>query len=604
MGASKSLMAFIFCCMIFIGSPFLSGSWNKSSSNAVISWDTFGYWFYLPSFFYDDLSRLRNYDRIQDTYHPASDTKDTAYVYPATGRYVMNYSCGQAIVDLPAFAIGHLWARAGGYPTDGFSFPYQISLAFWCVILSCFAIWVLRQLLLRYFVDNIVAYTLIILCLGTNYLNYVVFCPMTHAFLFAIYASILYLTDSFYADKVVSLWRVIFIGLLSGLITIIRPTEIICVLIPILWGVGKSTDFSKRIQFLFANKMVVPAYILSTLTAALPQLLYWKRETGHWLFFSYHGDDKTFSFLSPHVLEVLFSYKKGWFMYTPVMILAMLGFYQLYRYYRPLFWSIAIFTVVNIYLISAWDCWWYGGSFTMRPMIQSYPLLMFPLAAFLSDLLRRKVLRYIIAIFLVCCIGLNLFMTYQANFCLGIIDGDNTTKAYYWRIFGKTSISPNDRKSLDTDEEMPEGLVSSLHEVYHLDTAQIQTDTMINYAGRKAFMIDGNKPWTQKFVISSDTTIHKGWYRVYADIIYPSKEWNVWAQTQFNIGFYSRETVQKLKLIRIQRITDRGYWQTVYIDIHVPHTGVYDSFAADFWNTSSPKPIYITNIRAAFTPLE
>ena len=100
-------------------------------------------------------------------------------------------------------------------------------------------------------------------------------------------------------------------------------------------------------------------------------------------------------------------------MYTPVMVLSIIGFYQLYKNYRQLFWTLALFTALNIYLVSAWDIWWYGGSFSMRALIQSYPLLMFPMGAFLNDVLRRRYLKYPILAFLIFCTWLNLIMTYQ-----------------------------------------------------------------------------------------------------------------------------------------------------------------------------------------------
>ena len=154
---------------------------------------------------------------------------------------------------------------------------------------------------------------------------------MPHAYLFALYALILYLTDNFYrADRRRELYAAA-IGILSGLAVITRPTEIICVLIPLLWGVKGMDSLKERFVFFLNNRRFAVIYILAAFIAAFPQLLYWKIYAGHWLFFSYHGEDKTFNFIKPHLFNVLISYRKGWLMYTPVMILSLLGFYQLYR---------------------------------------------------------------------------------------------------------------------------------------------------------------------------------------------------------------------------------------------------------------------------------
>ncbi len=605
MKARLSALVLIFCCVTFSVAPLLTKRWNNSGSNTVISWDIYGYWLYLPSFFYDDLGKLNNYDYIHNTYHPGSDTKDQAFVQPETGLYVMNYPCGMAIIELPAFAAGHVSAKALGYKTDGFTKPYQIALTWWCVIVACFGIWMLRRLLLRYFDDWLVALVLGIVCLATNYLNFVAFSPMTHAFLFTIYACIIYLTDLYWADTRKTGY-IIAIGLLSGLATITRPTEIICALIPLLWGVRDMRTLQERIRFLLGNVRVPVLFVLAAFVAALPQLLYWHHYAGHWLFFSYHGDDKTFSFRHPHVINVLFSYKKGWFMYTPVMILSMLGFYQLYRSYRQLFWAAASFTVLNIYLISAWDCWWYGGSFSMRPMIDSYPLLMFPMAAFLDDTLRRRWWRYMVVAFLAFCLWLNILMTYQSNgsFKYGMMDGDNTSRAYYWRIFGKTNTTLKDKKLLDTDEELPERLESSMKEIYKVDLTKEHLDSLAEVSGALSIVLDSERQWSGKYKVPVDNTIRKGWYRVYATAYYPDKEWNMWDNTQLCFGFYKGDQQVKEKIIRIQRITDQGWPQEVYVDLKVPHNKDYDALIVHLWQANSQKPIYISNIKVAYTPEE
>ena len=602
----KSLLIFIVCTVFLFYSPFLTKRWNNTGAGAVICWDTYGYYLYLPSFFYDDLGKLNNYDYIHNTYHPGSDAKDQAYIQPGTGKYVMNYSCGQAIIELPAFAIGHIWSKAGGYKSDGFTLPYQVAITFWCVLIACFGLWIMRKLLLRYFDDWLVAVVLAVLCLATNYYNFVSFSVMTHAYLFTVYAGILWLTDSFYRGGRKRILHVISIGLLSGLATIVRPTEIICVLIPLLWGISDKDSLRNRIHFFWGNKKYALAYCAAAFIVALPQLLYWKVYAGHWLFFSYHGDDKTFSFLQPHIINVLFSYQKGWFTYTPVMVLSILGFYHLNKKYKPLYWCIASFTILNIYLVSAWDIWWYGGSFSMRALIQSYALLMFPLAAFLEDMLIRKYWRYLTIAFLLFCTWLNMLMTYQANgsFKYGIMEGEGTTGAYYWRIFGKTDVSLKDKKLMDDNEEVPERLESGLKEVYHTDIEDIPSaDSGIALSGKKSLKLNGAKQFTDSLYIPVSNNIHKGWYRVSAKAFFPEKEWNVWGQTQFNVGFYKADKTVKQKMIRIQRITEQGSWNEVYVDIKVPH-GDYDKLGIYFWNANSSKAIYIDDIKVLYTPDE
>ena len=80
-----------------------------------------------------------------------------------------------------------------------------------------------------------VAWTLVLLCFGTNYLNYsAIDGAMTHNNVFTIYALLLLTTHRFYVRATWS--RALLIGACIGLMALTRPTEIIAALIPVLWG--------------------------------------------------------------------------------------------------------------------------------------------------------------------------------------------------------------------------------------------------------------------------------------------------------------------------------------------------------------------------------
>ena len=121
----------------------------------------------------------------------------------------------------------------------------------------------------------------------------------------------------------------------------------------------------------------------------VPQFLYWKEISGKWLLFSY-GNDERFFWTQPEILKVLAGFRKGWLIYTPVMIFGMAGLFMLRKKVRE--WSIALplTIILSVYIISSWWCWWYGGGFGMRPMIDFYGIMAFGLAAFITSLKGRK----------------------------------------------------------------------------------------------------------------------------------------------------------------------------------------------------------------------
>jgi hypothetical protein len=120
----------------------------------------------------------------------------------------------------------------------------------------------------------------------------------------------------------------------------------------------------------------------------LPQLFYWKSVTGEWLYYSY-GNERFF-FNDPKILLVLFSFKKGWLIYTPTMLFAIIGIGMLWKINKKYFYPVLLFFIINLYIVSSWWCWWYGGGLGMRSLVESYAILAIPLAAFLTWLAKQK----------------------------------------------------------------------------------------------------------------------------------------------------------------------------------------------------------------------
>jgi hypothetical protein len=151
------------------------------------------------------------------------------------------------------------------------------------------------------------------------------------------------------------------------------------------------------------------------------------------------------------MVNILVSYRKGWFIYTPMMLFIIPGFYLLWKKDRSLFQPVFIFLAVNLLLVSSWTGWWYSGSFGMRALMESYVLASIPLAALVAWLGRCKTpLRIITGAVMIFFILLNLFQTWQyMNF---ILDPSRITKAFYWRTFGKTHSSPRDALYLLPEE--------------------------------------------------------------------------------------------------------------------------------------------------------
>jgi hypothetical protein len=232
------------------------------------------------------------------------------------------------------------------------------------------------------------------------------------------------------------------LGLFLGWSLITRPVDFAIVLIPLLWFLNIEKP-RNRLQFLVKNKKHILACITSCLAVATIQLLYWRFTTGHLIHFSY--EEEGFNFGKPEIINGLFSFKKGWFIYTPIAFLAFFGLIPLFKYQKQFFLPVITFYIAFIYIVFSWWMWYYGWSFGSRPMIETYAVLSLPLAALLNWIAQQNVVWKSFFLIVFCFfIWLNIYQTIQFN--LGTLHGDNMTQQFYWRIWNKLHPSPEDWK--------------------------------------------------------------------------------------------------------------------------------------------------------------
>ncbi|NQX91128.1 MAG: hypothetical protein HRT74_03150 [Flavobacteriales bacterium] len=241
------------------------------------------------------------------------------------------------------------------------------------------------------------------------------------------------------------------ISLLIGLGTLIRPTAIVAVLIPLLWGVGTKNSLAYQL-FKHSWKGILRGFLPAFLIISL-QLIYWKVVTNKWLFYSYNNAGEGLDLLSPYIFNVLFSYRKGWLLYTPLMIFAICGLAPFLRSKKPYKWSVFTVLIIQFYLAASWTNWWYAESFSQRSLIELYALWLIPLGMMLQIIWKSRLLRPVVSLLLIGIVCLNLFQSWQtASF---ILHPSRTTKGYYWEVFGQTKIPEGAQRHLLFDRAVP-----------------------------------------------------------------------------------------------------------------------------------------------------
>jgi hypothetical protein len=427
------------------------GYYSNNSTNGynATSWDALGYYIYLPGLIiYDDVKDLDWFHEIDATYNVSGGQFYQA-VQLENGDHVFKYLGGVAILELPFFLIGHAVALATDYPADGFSAPYQYAIIWGAVLWFLFGLWILKWVLRRYFTDGITALTLLLVVGASNLIQYVsVDGAMSHSFIFPLYALLLYFTIKWHDQPKRSYF--FFIGLIIGLATISRPTELIMIFIPLLWGMNHDARFGEKWKVIMSNKIHLVYGALGGFLGLLPQLLYWKHAAGTWVF---DVGSKWF-FLNPW-WRVLFGFEKGWFIYTPIAIFFVIGLFLMKG--KPFRKAVLTFCLLNIWIIISWSDWRYGASYSTRALTQSYPIFALALAAILE---RVSVAKWRLPVLLVgsYLVVVNLFQIWQYNAL--ILHYNDMNFNYYKAIYLDPSPSPLDYSLLDTDEVMPKNSLS------------------------------------------------------------------------------------------------------------------------------------------------
>jgi hypothetical protein len=412
-----------FIILVLVVNVFINHRWTRGG---LISGDTFSYYTYLPSFFIRHDVTLGFLDTDKET-----PFNNLWFSTSDLGIRFTKMSIGWALMNLPFFLLAHAGAILFNFNADGFSMPYGFAICMTTLFYVSAALVLLRKLLLKYFSEIAASLTLLAIVFATNLYHYTVFEPaMTHPLSFFLFAAFLWMTVKWYHNITVK--NSLILGLITGLIVLTRATNILIVLVFILYNVTGWRTLKEKFKLLKSHFTLLMLIPIAAFIVTIPQLLYWKLVSGHFIFYSY--TDEHFFFLHPHILDGLIGFRKGWLLYTPVMIFALIG---LFLKTKRKEWSLAstMFTIVNIFIILSWWCWWYGGSFGGRSFIESYALLSIPLAGFFNYAsLKRSVLKLtcILTLFF---IFLNLYQTIQYKH--GVIHYDSMTGSAYAAVFLK-----------------------------------------------------------------------------------------------------------------------------------------------------------------------
>ena len=358
---TKWLLAFVAC--LFVTSYFHSGK----KINGVIWSDQEGYYIYLPAVFvhggFEDVPFINGCTVYETESGPKTFTK---------------YTYGVALLQSPFFLAAHSIAPILGFERDGRSLPYIWSVIIAAIFYMLAGLALLKKLLhelnFSAFLSRVVPLGIL---LGTN-LFYYTFreSGMSHVYSFFLFSTLIYASHR--KSKSTALKWTILTTVPLALIILIRPTNAIAGLIPLLWGASLKDVFGQLKAFLTDFRWI-SIFVLALVVVFLPQLFYWKSISGNFIHYSY-GDEGFIYWNSPKILKVLLSPQNGWLVYSPIAFIGLAGIgIMLKNNMKGTLLPIATLSLAT-YVFGSWWAWWFGGAYGHRCYVDFLPLLAIPAA--------------------------------------------------------------------------------------------------------------------------------------------------------------------------------------------------------------------------------
>lgn len=506
----KYIFLFFGLFLIVLTQRFLNERQNGLTNS--VSSDGLGYYCYLPAaIIYQDFSYSfyqNKENKIKPFYTPA--------VYSYKNGLLNKYYCGTSICLLPFFLIGIIISAIAGTDINGYTdtFLMLVSVAaLFYYLLSTFLITKIG----KFFSvpEKISLVASLIFFFATNLFHYTIQEPsMSHVYSF--FAVTLFLYCFMRLVEETTNKKLMILGLCFGLVALIRPVNVVVVLFtPFFFN--NISEYLLFLKTLFVKHFKgVVLFILANVLAVLLQFTFYYLQTGDFYIVSYEGE--TFNFAHPEILNVLFSYRKGLFIYVPILLAATIFILvSKNNWYKKtiFFLSFSFF----IYVTASWWCWWYGGGFSIRPVIDFLPLFII-----ITMLLYSKLSAISKKVVLVLCFPFLFFsqlMAYQYSNLL--MDSSEMTKDKFWDLFLETDLATINKKKME--RILKDSMILKTESLSFEDATDTNLVANIGYKSKKSFIVGRTNYYSQGFGLPiRDLNVNENFYVIAECMVKTSKE--------------------------------------------------------------------------------
>jgi len=335
----------------------------------VLDGDAIQYYAYLRSIVIDgDVDFTNDYRLL---YTPTGDAAaDNVWLTSKTaiGRPPNLMSIGPALLWSPPFLVTYGFvslARAlgGTTPLDGVALPFLLSVGLAGIgyaTLGAYLCYLSGRLIAP---DAAAFWGALAAWLATPAVYYSVISPAySHAT--SLFAGALFVYFWLKTRGAEGLGRYAGLGIIGGLVTLVRWQEIVILLLPLL-ELMQLTEKPRMTVVTAASRAALMA--LGVGVVLVPQLWAWRAIFGQLLVVPQGGGFMRWG--SPALGSVLFSLRHGLFTWTPAVLVAVLGFPALVRRDRVLGWGAIGVLLLTIYINASVNDWWGGEAFGARRFV-------------------------------------------------------------------------------------------------------------------------------------------------------------------------------------------------------------------------------------------
>ncbi len=375
----------------------------------VAASDEIEYFSYLPSILLDGDLNFRN----QYEYFCSRDPQDCVKsrfqetfldMKTPTGMQINFGPMGTAVLWLPFYLVAHLFALIAqnfnpAFAASGVSQPYIFAVSVGSAFWGWVGMYLAYRIARHYFDEAIALGSALVILFATNAVYYMYVAPaFSHAtslFASALFVFVWWRTRESRARGNWLHWFAL--GASGGLMTMVREQEgvfFVMVLVEgahVLYGVLHKSE-----KYVALQKWILGAFVMAfgALLVFLPQLMVYRVLNGN--FMPARNVTDKFTWNGNHILDILFSNFHGLFTWTPVVLLAVIGLFLLWRQDKLLAAAFLVAFAVETYLLGSFSTWFGGAAYGGRRFINCTVLFVIGLAAF-ADAIQTRVPRPVLA---------------------------------------------------------------------------------------------------------------------------------------------------------------------------------------------------------------